>query len=70
VGASGDGHRRGAGHRGDRPGPLSLDAALGTERKGTGWALAALAAGVGGSALLLREWERTGPGARGGGEAS
>src|SRR6188472_4128857 len=33
------------------PGSLSLDAALGTERKGTGWALAALIAGVGGSAL-------------------
>ena len=32
------------------PGPVSLDAALGTERKGAGWALAALVAGVGGSA--------------------
>ncbi|HKE79493.1 MAG TPA: DoxX family protein [Solirubrobacteraceae bacterium] len=40
------------------PGPLSLDAALGQERKGLGWALAALAAGVGGSAVLLRDWER------------
>jgi putative oxidoreductase len=28
------------------PGPLSLDAARGHERKGTGWALAALAAGA------------------------
>jgi putative oxidoreductase len=43
------------------PGPISLDAALGIERKGTGWALAALIAGVGGSALLLREWERPAP---------
>jgi uncharacterized membrane protein YphA (DoxX/SURF4 family) len=40
------------------PGPVSLDAALGQERKGFGWSLAALAAGVGGSALLLRDWER------------
>jgi putative oxidoreductase len=40
------------------PGPLSLDAALGSERKGTGWALAALIAGVGGCALLLKDWER------------
>jgi putative oxidoreductase len=31
------------------PGPISLDALLGTERSGTGWALAAAAAGVGGS---------------------
>jgi putative oxidoreductase len=43
------------------PGSLSLDAALGKERKGTGWALAALAAGVGGSAVLLRDWERPAP---------
>ncbi|HEY7618146.1 MAG TPA: DoxX family protein [Solirubrobacteraceae bacterium] len=40
------------------PGSLSLDAALGSERKGTGWALAALIAGAGGSALLLKDWER------------
>ena len=40
------------------PGSLSLDAALGKERKGTGWALAALIAGVGGSALLLKDWDR------------
>jgi putative oxidoreductase len=31
------------------PGPVSLDHLLGTERSGTGWALAAAAAGVGGS---------------------
>jgi putative oxidoreductase len=43
------------------PGPISLDAALGQERKGLGWSLAALAAGVGGSALLLRDWERPAP---------
>ena len=43
------------------PGPVSLDAALGTERKGTGWALAALVAGVGGAAVLLRDWERPAP---------
>jgi putative oxidoreductase len=43
------------------PGPLSLDAALGRERSGTGWALAALVAGVGGSAVLLRDWERPAP---------
>jgi putative oxidoreductase len=40
------------------PGPISLDAALGRERRGIGWALAALIAGVGGSAVLLRDWER------------
>ena len=43
------------------PGPISLDAALGRERSGPGWALAALVAGVGGSALVLREWERPAP---------
>lgn len=43
------------------PGPVSLDAVLGTERSGPGWALAALVAGVGGSALLLRDWERPTP---------
>jgi putative oxidoreductase len=43
------------------PGPVSLDAALGAERKGVGWALAALIAGVGGSAVLLRDWERPAP---------
>jgi putative oxidoreductase len=45
------------------PGPLSLDAALGRERSGVGWALAALAAGVGGSTVLLRDWERPAPAA-------
>jgi putative oxidoreductase len=43
------------------PGSLSLDAALGRERSGTGWALAALVAGVGGAAVLLRDWERPAP---------
>jgi len=45
------------------PGAISLDAALGRERRGTGWALAALAAGVAGSAALLRDWERPAPAA-------
>jgi putative oxidoreductase len=43
------------------PGPLSLDAARGRERFGTGWALAALAAGAGASTVLLRDWERPAP---------
>ena len=43
------------------PGPVSLDAALDSERSGTGWALAALLAGVGGAAVLLRDWERPAP---------
>jgi putative oxidoreductase len=43
------------------PGPISLDAALGRERRGTGWALAALLAGVGGSSVLLRDWKRPTP---------
>ena len=43
------------------PGPASLDAAFNRERSGTGWALAALIAGVGGSTLLLRDWERPAP---------
>jgi putative oxidoreductase len=34
------------------PGPLSLDRALGTERSGTLWALAALGAGIAGPRLL------------------
>jgi putative oxidoreductase len=51
------------------PGPVSLDAALGTERKGPGWALAALLAGVGGSALWLRDWERPAPAPESGGES-
>lgn len=48
------------------PGPVSLDHALGAERSGTGWALAAAAAGVGGSALMLRDWERPAPAPEGG----
>ena len=36
------------------PGPISLDRALGTERRGTAWALAALAAGLAGPKLLER----------------
>jgi putative oxidoreductase len=53
------------------PGPLSLDHALGRERSGTGWALAAALAGVGGSALVLRDWERPAPAPapEGGGES-
>jgi putative oxidoreductase len=43
------------------PGPVALDAALGSERNGIGWALAALVAGVGVSTLLLRDWERPAP---------
>ena len=50
------------------PGPVSLDAAFGTEHTGPGWALAALVAGVGGSTLLLRDWERPAPAPDGGGE--
>jgi putative oxidoreductase len=48
------------------PGPLSLDAARGSERSGTGWALAALAAGAGASTILLRDWERPAPPAQDG----
>ena len=40
------------------PGPLSLDAALDMERCGTAWALAALAAGVGGSYLMMSVGEQ------------
>jgi putative oxidoreductase len=43
------------------PGPLSLDAARGSQRSGTGWALAAVAVGAGASTLLLRDWERPAP---------
>jgi putative oxidoreductase len=35
------------------PGPLSLDAVLGSERRGTRWAVAALGAAVAGSALAI-----------------
>ena len=45
-----------------------MDAAFGTEHTGPGWALAALVAGVGGSTLLLRDWERPAPAPDGGGE--
>jgi len=39
------------------PGPVSLDAALGSERSGTGWMLAALAAGAAGAAGVLSSTE-------------
>lgn len=45
----------------DGPGPLSLDAALGMERKGLGWALAALGAAAAGSALVIKEGQREQP---------
>jgi len=47
------------------PGKLSLDAALGSERSGAGWALAAAAAGVGGAvgAHLAAESQSTSPAA-------
>ena len=35
------------------PGPVSLDAKLGGERRGPGWAVAALAAGAAGSAIAV-----------------
>jgi putative oxidoreductase len=35
------------------PGSLSVDRALGIERSGSGWALAAIAAGAAGSALVI-----------------
>lgn len=37
------------------PGPISLDRLLGTERKGTLWALAALGAGVAGPLLAVKQ---------------
>ena len=40
------------------PGDLSLDAALGQERHGLGWALAALAAGAAGSAIAIEAGRR------------
>lgn len=40
------------------PGPLSLDAARGRSHWGPGWALAALAAGAGGSALVMEQGKR------------
>jgi putative oxidoreductase len=42
------------------PGPISLDHLLGTERSGTGWALAAAAAGVGGSFAVSAYAKRNG----------
>jgi putative oxidoreductase len=39
------------------PGPLSIDGALGIECTGGGWAMATLAAGVGGSALAVAAGE-------------
>jgi putative oxidoreductase len=42
----------------DGPGPWSLDAALGQERSGAGWALAALGAGAAGSALAVAAGRR------------
>ncbi len=44
------------------PGRLSLDAALGRERKGLGWALAQLAAGAAGSAAAIELGRRAGGG--------
>ena len=43
------------------PGPVSLDAVLGTERKGTGWALAALALGAAASAASIEAGRRNAP---------
>jgi putative oxidoreductase len=40
------------------PGDLSLDAALGQERHGPGWALAALGAGAAGSAIAIEAGRR------------
>jgi putative oxidoreductase len=42
------------------PGPSSVDGVLGRSRWGTGWALAALAAGAAGSASVLAAAERQG----------
>ena len=41
------------------PGPVSLDARLGTERCGTAWALGQLAAGAAGSELIVRLGQST-----------
>jgi putative oxidoreductase len=43
------------------PGPVSLDAVLGTERKGTGWALAALALGAAASTAAIEAGSRNAP---------
>jgi putative oxidoreductase len=42
------------------PGPISVDRALGIEETGTGWAVAALAAGAIGSTLAIEAGSRTG----------
>jgi putative oxidoreductase len=42
------------------PGDLSVDAALGRERWGSGWALAAAAAGAAGSQLVIAAGQRAG----------
>jgi len=44
------------------PGPWSLDAALGQERSGAGWALAALGAAAAGSGLAVASGRRRPPG--------
>jgi putative oxidoreductase len=41
------------------PGPISLDRALGSERCGTRWAIAQLAAGAAGSVLITKAGEST-----------
>lgn len=43
------------------PGALSLDRVLGTERSGPGWALGALATGVGTAALTMAAAQRGSP---------
>ena len=43
------------------PGPISLDAVLGTERKGAGWAVAALALGAAASAASIEAGRRNAP---------
>ena len=43
------------------PGPVSLDRALGTERRGVGWGIAALVGGALGSAAILARAEGLGP---------
>jgi putative oxidoreductase len=45
----------------DGPGPWSLDAALGQERSGAGWALAALGASAAGSGLAVASGRRRPP---------
>ena len=52
------------------PGPLSLDHALGLRLSGPAWALAALACGLAGPAVLLRARRVAAPNTRNGGPAS